>query len=205
MRPNNHPSDWFEELYSGANEQSEHIPWAKLKVDPFLYAYLSQSPTHTGKALVIGSGLGDDAKSIADAGYETYAIDISQSAIDWSKKRFPQTNIHFEVQDIFKLPKRYIESFDFVFESLTIQSLPIAYRPDIIEAIKSTLAPKGKLLVVAHGKNEGETFAGPPWPLLRNELGLFKIHGLTELEFNINEETSLLSSLKFRALYQQQG
>jgi len=101
------------------------------------------------------------------------------------------------------LPDSYKEAYDFVFESLTIQSLPIAYRARMIEAVAETVAKSGILLIVAHGKNEGDTFAGPPYPLLAKELGLFKMHGLTQLEFSVNEENSPISSLKFKALYQK--
>ncbi len=195
-------TDWFEELYNNADGDSCAIPWAKLSPDPLLLEFLSNHKNLQGRALVIGCGLGDDAKEIADAGFDTIAIDISKSAIKWAKQRFEEDDITFCVEDIFHLPKEYLHSFDFVFESLTIQSLPITFRPEMIEAITSTVASNGKLLVVAHGKNEGETFEGPPYPLLINELGLFQKYGLKQLEFSIYEESSNLSSLKFKALYQ---
>jgi len=195
-------TDWFEELYNNAKGDSCAIPWAKLEPDPLLKEFLSNNTNLHGRALVIGCGLGDDAKALSDAGFDTVAFDISQSAIEWAKKRFEESDIEFSVHDVFELPKEYIKSFDFVFESLTIQSLPITFRPEIIEAITSTVAPNGKLLVVAHGKNEGEKYGGPPYPLLINELGLFKMYGLTQLEFSIYDEPSNLSSLKFKALYQ---
>lgn len=198
----NKDTAWFEELYQKAEEDHTQIPWAKLAPDPFLVEFLENQTNLKGKALVIGCGLGDDAKVIADAGFDTTAIDISESAIKWAKKRFEEDPIDFQVQDVLALPENLLGAFDFVFEALTIQSLPIAYRPRMIEAVASAVAPKGRLLVVAHGKNEGEDFGGPPWPLLVNELGLFKMHGLAQMEFSIHAEPSGLSSLKFKALYQ---
>ncbi|MCH9814113.1 MAG: class I SAM-dependent methyltransferase [Epsilonproteobacteria bacterium] len=198
----NKDTAWFEALYQKAEEDHTQIPWAKLEANPFLVEFLESQINFKGKALVIGCGLGDDAKVIADAGFETTAIDISQSAIKWAKKRFCDDTIDFQVQDVLALPESFLGHFDFVFEALTIQSLPIAYRPRMIEAVASTVALKGRLLVVAHGKNKGEKFEGPPWPLLVNELGLFRMHDLTQMEFSIHAEPSGLSSLKFKALYQ---
>lgn len=205
MTPHIQDTKCFEELYKNAKENSEHIPWAKLTTDPFLIEYLQTNYTTDKKALVIGCGLADDAKAISDAGYKTHAFDISKSAIKWAKKRFINDDIEFKVADIFKLDDSYHEKFDFVFESLTIQSLPITYRPQMIEAISKTLAPNGKLLVIANGKNEGETFNSPPYPLLRNDLGLFEFYGLKELEFSIYPEDSTISSLKYRAIYTKES
>ena len=102
---------------------------------------------------------------------------------------------------MFELPPEMIGAYDFVFEALTIQSLPLEFRNKIITAISSLLSPKGKILVVANGKREGEKFDGPPWPLEMNELKLFGMKALRELEFSIFEEETALSTLKFRALY----
>lgn len=57
--------------------------------------------------------------------------------------------------------------------------------------------------MVANGKNEGEKYDGPSWPLEANKLKLFGNHGCEELEFSIFAEESALSSLKFRALYKK--
>jgi len=194
---------WFEELYKNSGEDESAIPWAKLTVNVFLQQYLENHTGTRGKALVIGCGLGDDAMALDEAGFDTVAIDISPSALEWAQKRFPDATILFEEHNIFEMPQKYIGYFDFVFEAFTIQSLPLRYRADMIKAISSVLAPAGKLLVVAHAKNEGEVYKGPPYPVLANELGLFKMQGLKELSFSIYEEPSGPSSLKYVALYQR--
>ena len=193
-------SSWFEELYRENFENSDAIPWAKMKVNPFLEEYLEYN-IGEGKALVVGCGLGDDALALSEAGFDVTAIDISESAILWCNKRFDGFGIDFCVQDVFELPPEMIGAYDFVFEALTIQSLPLEFRNKIITAISSLLSPKGKILVVANGKREGEKFDGPPWPLEMNELKLFGMKALRELEFSIFEEETALSTLKFRALY----
>ncbi len=163
---------FFEDIYKNNFEKDENIPWAKMQTNPFLQEYL-ESNLVDGKVLVVGCGLGDDAIALELAGAKVTAIDISESAIAWCKKRFDGFETDFVVQDIFELPQDMLRSYDFVFEAFTIQSLPLKFRDKIITAISSLLAPKGKLLVVSNGKQEHESFDGPPWPLNINELKLF--------------------------------
>jgi len=156
---------------------------------------------HKGRALVIGCGLGDDAHALCEAGYEVLAIDISQSALEIAKERSKALAILFEKQDIFDMPQKYEGYFDFVYEALTIQSLPVKFREKMIEAVAKTVAPNGKLLVVAH-KKEHE-FEGPPWPLTQEQIDLFKGHALSELSFEIHTEESSVSNKRFCALYEK--
>ncbi|MCJ7765165.1 MAG: hypothetical protein MUP09_04415 [Thiovulaceae bacterium] len=95
--------------------------------------------------------------------------------------------------------------FDFVFEAFTIQALPLSLRDRIITAIVSLMAPKAKILTVCNAKRDDEHFDGPPWPLTYNELRLFTMKECRELEFSIYEESSALSSLKMRAIFQKKS
>lgn len=201
---NNHKqaSAWFEDLYKENFLKNENIPWAKMEANEFLREYLENNLSN-GKALVVGCGLGDDAIALSEAGFDVTAIDISESAIAWCIERFDGFGVDFRVQDVFELPPEMLGAYDFVYEALTIQSLPLRFRNKMVTAISSLLAPKGKLLVVANGKRAGEKHEGPPWPLEHNEVRLFTMKDLKELEFSIFEETSNVSSLKFRALYQK--
>ena len=196
-------SAWFEEFYKANFLKDKCIPWAKMQPNEHLAEYLLNH-LPKGKALVVGCGLGDDAIALSEAGFDVTAIDVSQSAIAWCEERFDGYGVEFKVQDIFELPPEMVGSYDFVFESLTIQSLPLIFRDKVITAIASLLSPEGRLLVVANGKNAGEKYQGPPWPLEMNEVKLFTNKNMRELEFSILEETSGLSTLKFKALYQKQ-
>lgn len=195
-------SAWFETLYKQSQGDESKIPWAKMETNEFLAEYL-QMNLGEGKAIVIGCGLGDDAVALDEAGFDVTAIDISETAIQWCKERFDYTDVDFRVQDIFELPEEMLGQYDFVFESRTIQSLPLEFRNKIIGSISSLLSPRAKVLAIANGKNAGEKYQGPPWPLERNELRLFENYDLNELEFSIFADESGLSTLKFRALYQK--
>lgn len=201
MEAHNKASAWFDDLYKNNKTSQENIPWARQAVNPLLLSYLDEPREHNGTALVIGCGLGDDAKALEDAGYEVTAIDVSQTALDLAKERFFDSHIIFEKQDIFDMPKRYDEYFDFVFEAFTIQSLPVEFREKMIHAVSKSVAKNGKLLLVAH-KREA-MFDGPPWPLEVDEVNLFKKEGLTELSHEIHTEESKISGTRFRVFYQK--
>jgi len=197
QKAHNKASAWFDGLYEENKESHENIPWARQAVNPLLQSYLDEEAVHQGKALVIGCGLGDDAMALAEAGYDVTAIDVSQTALDLAKERFPDTNITFKKQDIFE----YDAQFDFVFEAFTIQSLPVEFREKMITAVANTVAKGAKLLLVAHKREED--FEGPPWPLTQEEVGRFKKEGLTELSQQIHTEESKISNTRFRVLYKR--
>lgn len=201
MQEHNKASAWFDDLYKKHSNNHENIPWARKDVNPLLRSYLDVNGEHKGKALVIGCGLGDDAYALDCCGYEVLAIDVSQAALDIAKERFSDSKVTFEKQDIFDMPQHYHEHFDFVFEALTIQSLPREFREKMIGSVAKTLKKDAKLLVLAHKYNGNDS--GPPWPLKDEEISLFSLHGLKDLHFEIVQEDSNISNHKYRVLYQK--
>jgi len=201
MKEHNKASAWFDDLYKKNENSHENIPWARQDVNPYLQTYLDEERDFKGKALVIGCGLADDAYALVNAGYDTLAIDISQTALDIAQKRFPDANITFKKQDIFDMPSEYFEHFDFVFEAQTIQSLPREFRSKMIQAVANCVSKDGELLVVAHKKQQSND--GPPWPLTQEEIDQFKEHNLKELSFELVMEKSQISNTRFRVLYKK--
>ena len=197
MQAHNKASEWFDGLYQNNKKTHENIPWARQAVNPLLQTYLDEEISHKGTALVIGCGLGDDARALELVGYDVTAIDVSQTVLDLAKERFAGSHIKFIKQDIFE----YTQTFDFVFEALTVQSLPIAFREKMIKAVAGTVVQGGRLLLVAHKKEE--VFEGPPWPLTKEEVELFKTCGLTELSHELHTEDSKISNTRFRVLYKK--
>lgn len=203
MKEHNKASAWFDDIYKEHKDEHHNIPWARQDVNPFLQTYLDEKIKHKGKALVIGCGLGDDAYALDMAGYEVLAIDVSQTALDLAQERFKDSNVVFEKQDIFDMPEKYDECFDFVFEAFTIQSLPREFRANMINAVAKSVAKSGKLLVVAFKKNTLND--GPPWPLTQEEIDLFKTNSMNELSFElipVDAKTNI-ADMKFRVLYQK--
>ena len=175
------PAGWFETLYAEAQENPERVPWALMKPNPYLLDWLVQPGT--GKALLVGCGLGDDAEALSE-GFEVTAFDISPTAIAWCKKRFPQTQVNYLVADLFALDPSWQGAFDFVFSARSVQSLPPNVRSPAIRSLVSPVAPGGTLLIITQTRSETAT-DGPPWPLSETELNQFRELGLTEMNRQI--------------------
>ena len=177
-------TSWFEDLYASAGGDASLIPWAGLEPHPALVEWMRRQPRPTPgvRAIDVGCGLGDNAAFLAKCGYETTAIDISPSAIEWAKKRHGKV-ADFRVADLFDLPGDLRGAFDLVHETYTIQALPIGMRARVMAAIASLLAPGGRLLVICRSRPDGTEAEGPPWPLCRAELATFGRLGLKRLGF----------------------
>ena len=197
---------WFEAVYQEAERGEAAIPWADMEPNPQLVEFWKAHPLETkGKrALVIGSGLGDDAEQLAAWGFKTTGFDISKTATEKTKKRYPKSQVEYVAADLFHPPQAWIRGFGFVLEIYTVQSLPTELRPKAIEAIAEFVAPGGHLFVIARGRGEGEPEApGPPWPLTREEMDGFRRAGLEEELFEDYREPEPPWVRRFRALYRR--
>jgi SAM-dependent methyltransferase len=197
------PLSWFEDLYSRAREDTLIIPWADLMPNPNLLEWLDQQASFSGLALKVGSGLGDDAEELARRGFETTAFDISPTAIEQSQIRFPSSRVSYVVADLFTAPDEWRGRFNFVLESYTLQVLPPDLRASAIKAIASFVAPGGRLLVIARGREPNEPEGKMPWPLTRKELALFA-HSLREISFEDYMDQEDPPVRRFRAAYRRE-
>jgi uncharacterized UPF0146 family protein len=177
---------WFDALYKEAAGDTEIIPWADLEPNPFFKQWAEKIGLKGNgrKAIVVGCGLGDDARYLWDLGFEVTAFDISPAAIEWARKLHQDTNIQFETADLFKPFSGWLAAFDFVLEVYTIQPLPIEMRSQVIDAVSEFVAPGGKLVVVTRGREEHEEPELLPWPLSRKDLERFTQNGLVETDFD---------------------
>jgi SAM-dependent methyltransferase len=181
------------------------VPWADLCTNPHLLGFWRAHPQQAaGKlALVIGSGLGDDAEQLSAWGYRTTALDISESAIRATRKRYPNSDVNYAVSDPLNPPLSFSQKFDFVFEAYTLQVLPGALRPKAIERIASFVRPGGLLLVIARGREPAEPEGQMPWPLTRGELSAFTNAGPEEFSFEDFFDSSDQAVRRFRVLYRR--
>lgn len=176
---------WFDRLYQHAAGDADALPWADREPNPHLIAWLDREKVRgDGKtALVVGCGLGDDAEALAARGFATTAFDISPTAIDWCRKRFPQSKVNYVAADALDPPSEWTGKFDFVFEAYTLQALPKPQRDVAIDRIARLLAPRGELLVVCRGRDASDPEGGIPWPLSLDDLNGFVAAGLTRIRF----------------------
>ncbi|NDJ35672.1 MAG: methyltransferase domain-containing protein [Chloroflexi bacterium] len=159
------PTDWFEPLYAGADASGRGVPWARMQPDSMLAEWLARAGEHGGQALVIGSGLGDDAEAAAAAGYATTAFDVAPSAIKLARQRFPESAVAYRTADLLDLPPAWQAAFDLVVEIRTVQSLPPDVQPEAVAAVRQVVAPGGRLFVGALVRADWVPVQGPPWPL----------------------------------------
>lgn len=176
---------WFEALYKEANGDNERIPWADLAPNKFLARFAEQTNLrgNNRNALVVGCGLGDDARFLRDSGFKVTAFDISKTAIEWARKLHADTDIKFFAADLFDAPKEWFAAFEFVLEVYTIQPLPLRMRPKVIDAIASFVEFKGKLLVVTRGRENDEIPPELPWALSRRDLSRFEANNFKQICF----------------------
>ena len=180
------PTGWFERLYADAAQGQAIVPWDRRAPHPLLVEWIEQRPASSAcRTLVVGSGLGDDAAFLAAYGYRVIAFDISRSAIESARRRFPATPVDFRVADLLNPPTEWRHHFDLVVETYTTQSLPVRLRPTVVLHVGRFVAPGGKLLVLAVARDGDEPIDGPPWPLSRADIESYAVEGLQllSLEF----------------------
>jgi SAM-dependent methyltransferase len=170
------PTGWFERLYLAAEEGAAVVPWDRGAPNRLLseWAEARAIAGRGRRALVVGSGLGDDAEYIAGLGFDTVAFDIAATAVRIARRRFPASRVDYQVADLLEPPREWRESFDLVVESITVQALPPELHADATARVREMVAAGGTLLVISGGRDERDgRVEGPPWPLTRAELDAF--------------------------------
>lgn len=180
------PQGWFDALYREAKGDPAAIPWADLKDNPLFVAWRHRTgfDLRLRSSLVVGCGLGDDSETVAASGGAVTAFDLSPTAIDWCRRRFPASRVRYVAADLLQPPPEWRHAFDFVLEVYTLQALPADLRPQGIARLAEFVAPGGTLLVICRGRNAGDLAEGPPWPLVREELDAFRAAGLRAGSFD---------------------
>ncbi|NET02512.1 MAG: class I SAM-dependent methyltransferase [Sphaerospermopsis sp. SIO1G1] len=178
-------TEWFEVLYSQANNDEKLIPWADMQPNHNLLQWLDahQIQEQEKTALVIGCGLGDDAEKLAKRGFKVTAFDISTSAIKWCQQRFPDSLVNYQVADLLNPPADWNQNFDFILESYTLQSLPTSLMSITVPVIANFLTAEGTLLIICRGRNPEDTLEKVPYPLTKNDVMQFVDIGLSLQQF----------------------
>lgn len=172
-----HGPAWHDEIYRAAHGDPGKVPWATGGANSALVSWLNAEAAGRvrpgSRAAVVGCGLGDDVIELINRGYDAIGFDLSPTAVDWARSRFPGQASAFCVCDLLTPPTRFRHRFELVVECCTLQSLEPAMREAATAALASLLCPRGTLIAIAQGREDAEQLQhvqGPPWPLTRAEL-----------------------------------
>jgi SAM-dependent methyltransferase len=170
---------------------------------PYLVAWLrtfTASPTRK-RCLVVGCGLGDDAEALASAGFEVTAFDISPTAIEAARQRFPRSGVDYVVADVLQPPPAWTAAFDLIVELFTLQVLPPEPRHAAIRSMTGLLGPGGRIFLLCRAREASDPAGELPWPLTREELGLFEAEGLRATSVEIVLDDEMPPVRRFRAFF----
>ena len=183
------PNGWFEEFYSGAEDDINNVYWADLAPNPVLVTWLETHPTTPGTlAVTVGCGLGDDAELLAKYGYTVTAFDISPTAIEMCKKRYSESKVAYLVGDLFNPLPAWVRGFDLVYECNTTQILSEPQRSQSVKAIAELAAPGGLVLVSCRSRAAGDNSSTFPIAMDRDEMDGYVRAGLTESYFDAYDD-----------------
>jgi SAM-dependent methyltransferase len=167
--------EYFESIYADAQGDAARLEWVDDRPKPALVNWLNAvapSLIRSGaRVVVVGCGLGEDARELMRRGYDVTAFDCSPTAVTWAKRLDPANARCYVCADLFEPPARWRHRFDLVVEINTLQSLSPDMHHGALSAIVDMMSPHGRLLVICRGCDEpASPDDGPPWPLTENEL-----------------------------------
>jgi SAM-dependent methyltransferase len=176
-----------EEVYADAAGDPARIPWSHARANPALVAWLNARASGLircgARVAVVGCGLGHDAAALAERGYDVTAFDASAAAVEAAQRLHPTLAGNVHVADLRNLPSRWRHRFDLAVEIHTLQALPPRYREELAAGVAELIAPHGRVLAIARGREADEPLdevKGPPFPFTREEFeGVFRAVGLT--------------------------
>jgi hypothetical protein len=185
----NDPTAWFERLYASGVAGETEMPWDTAGPCPALAQWATGLDGHGRRAVVVGAGLGQNSEFIAGLGFATVAFDISPTAIDVIRQRFPQSTVEYLVADLLDPPASWANAFDLVVEVFTVQNLPESLRERATVAVAGFTARGGTLIVIARARFDDEPVPqNPPWPLTRAQIDAFAADRLASVRVELLDD-----------------
>ena len=161
-----HPVDgaFWEQSY-----QKGETFWDHGAPSPGLVDFLAQENYTPGSVLVVGCGRGHDCVELARHGFDVTGMDISRSGVK-EAKRLAQAGgarIQYVIGDCLKLPRKKLDTFDWVFEHTCFCAIDPELRPKYVDSVGAALKPRGLLLGIFYNI---QPESGPPFGTTREEL-----------------------------------
>jgi len=200
------PTGWFDRLYAAGVAGEVPMPWDRQVPHPLLVQWAqARGLSGAGRpAIIVGCGLGADAEYVAGLGYDTVAFDVSETAAQVARQRHPGTTVRYVTADLLDPPAQWTRAFNLVVEIITVQALPDPPRRTAIVNVGRMVAPGGTLIVVAARQDRPDAHvAGPPWPLIREEIDAFATDGLNPVAVEELADPRQPDDSRWRAQFQR--
>ena len=149
----NSPCDsWFTNEPQGTAAFYQSLDEHRYKVHPQLRAAVGFERTRGLRVLEIGCGCGSEAERFARAGAHYTAIDLTEAALQITRRRFQLANLQgrFVHGDAENLPFAE-ESFDFVYSHGVLHHTPDT--PRTIREIHRVLSPGGRAVIMLYNRD----------------------------------------------------
>ncbi len=180
MSPTEDPRLAWEARYAAAEYFYGTAP------NDFLRERLPMVPV--GRALCLAEGEGRNAVHVAEAGHETWSVDLTESGVEKTRRLADERGVHVEAVTADLAQWELGEAcWDLVVS--VFAHLPPAVRSDLHRRVVHALRPGGVLLLEAYTPEQiGRGTGGPPVPeltmtldALREELAGLEFHHGAEL------------------------
>jgi len=159
-----------------------------------LVKYLDDEDVPTGRALILGSGLGYDVIHFAKKGFDAFGIDFSQSAVAHAERNASRSKAkcQFACEDFFNLPTEHLGAYDYVFERAFLCQVEPEKRSLFGPIVSSLLKPEGVYVGILWNPDKNPYDREPPYPItlgiIEQTLGKhFRLESLTECPDGIDE------------------
>lgn len=151
----------FTNLPWGSPEFFDEVERFRYQVQPFMNRVINFT-AYRGKTLLeVGCGLGTDLLQFARAGAKVTGIDLTESGIELTRRRFEWEGLegNFHVADAENLP------FDDAIFDVVYSFGVLHHTPEITKAIKEihrVLKPSGELILMLYHRNSIHVWLGTP-------------------------------------------
>jgi len=144
----------------------ESLPWELGRPRDILVEIVKSGKVRPCKTLDVCCGAGTNPVYLAEKGFEVTALDVSDAAVEYAKKKAERASlgIDFLVGDFLHLPFGS-RRFSFVFDFGCFHHVPVKDRSVFIEGIHRVLTQNGMCLLVCFSQKNG-----PSWNHFTKEL-----------------------------------
>jgi len=144
----------YEDRYCTAHQKG--VSWASDCCSPIVLETIRKYGIRPEAPMMeIGCGEGRDARAVLEAGYNLTAVDISNEAIEYCRRKMPAYQEHFQVMDC--LTEKLDQKFDFMYAVAVLHMLVLEQDRDAFyQFIRQHLKPNGVALICTMGDGKFE-------------------------------------------------